>query len=105
MINSIFGTSKPPQQSPADLAKEWKRKLTKEGRELERSISEMRRQEDKALKECKKLAKTNHLSAAKILAKQVGQTRKEIQRMVRLRLYFNKFFYFPLYYSMSQNLN
>ena len=46
----------------------------------------MRREEKKALTECKKLAKENRVSAAKILAKEVVNTRKAVERMQVLLL-------------------
>ena len=77
---NIFGVKK-PTQTPTELAKEWGRKLTKEGRELDRSVVKLRREEDKALKECKALAKKGHNNAVKILAKEIAQTRKAVERM------------------------
>lgn len=64
-----------------DLAKEWKRNLQKEARKMDRDILNIKRQEDRAMKECQKLAKSNQLSAAKILAKEIVRTRKTIERM------------------------
>eukprot|EP01036_Dinobryon_divergens_P033262 gene33262-43006_t len=66
---------------PIELAKEWKRNLQKEVRTLDRDIANIRRQEDKAMKECRALVKANRASAAKILAKEVANTRKTIMRM------------------------
>jgi charged multivesicular body protein 3 len=77
-FSSLFGGKK---VDPVDLAKEWKRKLAKEMRLIDREISNIKREEDRAMKECKALAKTNRLPAAKILAKQVAQTRKAVERM------------------------
>lgn len=42
----------------------------------------MRREEKKALLECKKLAKEGRVGAAKILAKEVVGTRKAVERML-----------------------
>lgn len=78
-LSSFFGGGK--KVDPVDLAKEWKRKLAKEMRLIDREISNIKREEDKAMKECKALVKANRVQAAKILAKQVAQTRKAVERM------------------------
>jgi charged multivesicular body protein 3 len=40
-------------------------------RNLDRDISNLKRAEDKALKECKKLAQSGNVKSAKILAKEI----------------------------------
>lgn len=47
---------------------------------MDRDIAAMRTQEKKALAECKKYVKMKEVGAAKIIAKQVAQTRKMIER-------------------------
>eukprot|EP00596_Hydrurales_sp_CCMP1899_P006104 CAMPEP_0119034030 /NCGR_PEP_ID=MMETSP1177-20130426/1092_1 /TAXON_ID=2985 /ORGANISM="Ochromonas sp, Strain CCMP1899" /LENGTH=217 /DNA_ID=CAMNT_0006991225 /DNA_START=169 /DNA_END=822 /DNA_ORIENTATION=+ len=66
---------------PADLAKQWRRNLTKEARVIDRDVQNLGREEAKAMKECKKLAKEGRLSACKILAKEVINTRQAVARM------------------------
>ena len=66
---------------PLVLAKEWKRKLQKEIRRMETDIANIKRMEDKSMKECKALAKANRISAVKILAKEIANTRKTVERM------------------------
>ncbi len=77
-MNFLFGEKK---KDPAELAKEWKRNLQKESRTLDRDILNLGREEQKALKECKKLAKEGNVKAAKILAKEVVNTRNAVARM------------------------
>jgi hypothetical protein len=77
-ISSWFGGKK---EDPVELAKEWKRKLQKEMRAIDREITNIKRQEDRAMKECKALAKANRLPAAKVLAKEIARTRKMVERM------------------------
>ena len=77
-MNFLFGEKK---KDPAELAKEWKRNLQKEARVLDRDILNLGREEQKALKECKKLAKEGNVKAAKILAKEVVNTRHAVARM------------------------
>ena len=74
----LFGTKK---QDPADLAKEWRRNLQHEARSIERDIIQLGRSEQKALLEVKKLAKTGNVKAAKVLAKEVVNTRHAVARM------------------------
>ena len=63
---SLFGGK---QKDPAELAKEWKRNLQKEMRKIDRDITDIRRQEEKSVKECKALAKAGRMNAVKVLAK------------------------------------
>jgi charged multivesicular body protein 3 len=85
LFSSFFG----PKPDPVDLAKEWKRKLQKESRAIDREISNIKRQEDRAMKECKALAKANRLPAAKILAKEIVHTRKMVERMYTAKAQLN----------------
>ncbi len=72
-----------------ELGKEWKRNLQKEARKIDRDILNIKRQEDRAMKECQKLAKANQLSAAKILAKEIVRTRKTTERMYTTKAQLN----------------
>eukprot|EP01031_Cornospumella_fuschlensis_P043931 gene43931-53711_t len=74
-------SSRGGSQDPQELAKEWKRNLQKEMRKIDRDIAGIKREEDRAVKECKRLAKANQLSSARILAKQIAATRKTVERM------------------------
>lgn len=74
---------------PVDQAKEWKRNLQKEMRRLDRDILNIKREEDKAVKEVKALIKKNQHSAAKILAKQVVQTRRTTERLFTTKAQMN----------------
>lgn len=77
----FFGGAPQKKVDPIDQAKEWKREIQKEARSIDKDITKLQREEEKAMKECKKLAKSGHVSSVKILAKQVVQTRKSIERM------------------------
>jgi len=74
----LFGAKK---QDPAELAKEWRRNLQHEARSIDRDIVNLGRAEQKALVECKKLAKGGNVKAAKVLAKEVVNTRHAVARM------------------------
>eukprot|EP00607_Mallomonas_marina_P009886 CAMPEP_0182420696 /NCGR_PEP_ID=MMETSP1167-20130531/5691_1 /TAXON_ID=2988 /ORGANISM="Mallomonas Sp, Strain CCMP3275" /LENGTH=212 /DNA_ID=CAMNT_0024596997 /DNA_START=183 /DNA_END=818 /DNA_ORIENTATION=+ len=78
-----------PKVDPIEQSKNWKRELTKESRRIEREISSIQREEQKVLKECKKLAQSGQLEAAKIIAKEVVQTRKAVERMYTTRAQLN----------------
>lgn len=85
LLSSFFA----PKPDPVELAKEWKRKLAKEGRAIDREINNIKRQEDRAMKECKALAKAGRVPAAKILAKEIVHTRKIIERMYMTKAQLN----------------
>lgn len=88
-VSSNNGGSKKSSADPMELAKEWKRNLQKEARKMDRDILNIKRQEDRAMKECQKLAKANQLSAAKILAKEIVRTRKTVERMYTTKAQLN----------------
>lgn len=67
--------------SPEELTKEWKRNIQKEIRKIDRDISAVKRAEQKSINECKALAKKGRTPAVKILAKEIVNTRKTIERM------------------------
>lgn len=77
---SFFGWGK-EKKDPYDQAKEWKRNLQKEIRRMDRDISNLKRAEQRSIKECQSLAKKNRVSAVKILAKEIVNTRKTMERM------------------------
>lgn len=67
--------------TPEELAKEWKRNIQKEIRKIDRDISTIKRAEQKSINECKALAKKGRTPAVKILAKEIVNTRRTIERM------------------------
>ncbi len=74
---------------PAESAKQWKRQLQKEARNIDKDIERLKREEQKSLKECKKLAKEGYLPAARILAKEIVNTRKATTRMYAAKAQLN----------------
>eukprot|EP01038_Epipyxis_sp_PR26KG_P012047 gene12047-16121_t len=79
--STTAGGEKKSSSDPIELGKEWKRNLAKEVRNIDRDIAKIKREEDKAIKECKALAKKGRTDAVKILAKQIVETRKTVERM------------------------
>lgn len=84
---NFFGKAAAPEKKekqstdPVDQAKQWKRNLQREINHMTRDITNLKRAEEKALKECKKLAQGGNLKAAKIMAREIVNTRKQIDRM------------------------
>jgi charged multivesicular body protein 3 len=62
-------------------AKNWKRQLERESRKLDRDIQNLQRAEKKAMAEAKKLAKAGQTSSARIMAREIVNTRKAVDRM------------------------
>lgn len=58
-------------------------------RRLDRDILNIKREEDKAVKEVKALIKKNQHNAAKVLAKQVVQTRRTTERLYTTKAQMN----------------
>jgi hypothetical protein len=73
-----FGAKK---VDPVDLAKQWKREIAKQMRAMDRDISDIKRSEQRSINECKALAKKGRTGAIKILAKEIVNTRKTVERM------------------------
>jgi division protein CdvB (Snf7/Vps24/ESCRT-III family) len=82
----LFG-GKPPD--PKQQMREVDRGLKKSGRELEREIRKLQMQEKKTLAEIKKLASQGQQSAAKMMAKQVVQNRKQQEKLYKGRAQLN----------------
>jgi hypothetical protein len=85
--SSWFGGDKPVDVG--EQAKQWKRNLQKEMRHLDRDILNIKREEDKAAKEVKSLVKKNQVQAARILAKQIAQTRRTTERLFTAKAQMN----------------
>ncbi len=83
------GTKSVPKDDAMQLGKEWKRNLQKEARKIDRDILNIKRAEDKSVKECKALAKAGRTSAVKILAKEIINTRKSVERMYMAKAQLN----------------
>ena len=77
---NLFGAAS-KKLDPVEQAKEWKRKIQHESRSLDRDIAKIKQAEQKALAECKKLAKQGHEKAAKILAREVVNARTQQERL------------------------
>ena len=89
---NFFGRSTPkvdPAAEALELAKTWKRNLAKEMRNIEKDIKTLQTAEQKSVKECKKLQKEGHSSSIRILAREIVNTRKAIERMYTAKAQLN----------------
>lgn len=77
----MFGGSDAAKKDPIDQCKQWKRDLQKEIRRMDRDIADIKRAEQKSITECKTLAKKGRVSAVKVLAKEIANTRRTVERM------------------------
>ena len=87
-FQSIFGKAK-EKKAPEDEAKEWKKKLSKEMRRMDRDMNELVKAEKKASADCKKLAKQNQLPSVRLLAKEIVNIRKAQERMMTAKAQMN----------------
>jgi charged multivesicular body protein 3 len=85
---NLFGNA-PPQQTPEEQGKEWKKKLRREGTKIDRNIRRIDAEVKKIENECKKLASKGRKNAALILVKQIAATRKQITRMYTAKAQLN----------------
>lgn len=70
--------NKAPEVDPKELAKQNKRMIDRSVRTVEREQKKMQAQEQKLLKQIKELATKNQHGPAKIMAKDLIRTRKQI---------------------------
>jgi len=75
----LFGKSK--QADPKEQVNEWCKKLRKEGNQLERQVNAIRREEAKVTKSLKEAAKKGNKDVCLILAKEVVNSRKAINKI------------------------
>lgn len=83
------GDDKHKSKDPQEVAKQWKRDLQKEIRRMDRDINDIKRSEQRSMAECKALAKKGRMGAVKILAKEVANTRRTVERMYTAKAQLN----------------
>ncbi|XP_063721337.1 charged multivesicular body protein 3-like [Symsagittifera roscoffensis] len=69
------------RKKPEEIVREWDRALNREQRKIDRELQQSKRQVQKMEADCKKMAKKNQVDAAKVLARQVIQGRKGMNRL------------------------
>lgn len=67
--------------TPEEAVKNWKREIRKEARRLERDIEKIKIEQKKTEKEIKQRLQKGDKGSAKILAKQLVNTRKHVERL------------------------
>ena len=75
----LFGKSKAPD--PKLQVQEWSKKIRKEGYQLDRQINGIKREELKVTKSIKEAAKRGDKDVCRVLAKEVVQSRKAVNRL------------------------
>jgi len=93
---SLFG-KKPTTE---EIVKKWKRELRKEDRELDKNIRAIDLEEQKLKRSIKELAKKGDKASAKVLAKEIVQSRKAKERIYKSKAQLNS-----VSMQLSQNLS
>jgi len=93
---SLFG-KKPTTE---EVVKKWKRELRKEERELDKNIRAIDLEEQKLKRSIKELAKKGDKASAKVLAKEIVQSRKAKERIYKSKAQLNS-----VSMQLSQNLS
>jgi division protein CdvB (Snf7/Vps24/ESCRT-III family) len=78
---NFFGAAQQNKMPPAEQDMERTRQLAKESRSIDRDISKLKTAEKASMAECRKLIKQGYIPASKVLAKEVVNTRKAMNRM------------------------
>jgi len=72
--------------TPAERLRKHKNSLRKTVRELEREQTKLQQQEKRLKEEIRKSAKDGHMGAAKIQAKDLVRTRKNIEKFAGMKM-------------------
>ncbi|CAH1115012.1 unnamed protein product [Psylliodes chrysocephalus] len=83
----LFG--KTPERNPKDLVTEWNHKLRKEGYQLDRQIKAIQREEEKVKRSLKDAAKKNDKDTCLILAKEIINSRKAVNKIYTSKAHLN----------------
>jgi len=83
----LFG--KTPKKDPKEEVREWTRNMHKEGRKLERQIRTIKTEEAKVQKSIKDAAKKGQKDVCQILAKEIIQSRKAVNKIYSAKAHLN----------------
>ena len=78
-----------PPKTPEEIAKQWRRDLTREGRRTDSQILKIKQEEKKIVIEMKKAAKMGDQFALKTLAKNVLHSRKAVKQLMTAKAQMN----------------
>ncbi|XP_065882999.1 charged multivesicular body protein 3-like [Dysidea avara] len=93
----LFGEKK---KDPKEQVREWKHSLRSEQRKMDRQINSIQREEAKVKLSLKDAAKKNQIDVCKILAKEVVQSRKAVNKLYASKAQINS-----VMMSMDQQLS
>ncbi|XP_050294155.1 charged multivesicular body protein 3 [Anthonomus grandis grandis] len=82
----LFGKS---ERNPKDMVNEWNHKLRKEGYQLDRQITSIKREEEKVKRSLKEAAKKGDKDTCTILAKEIIRARKAINKIYTSKAHLN----------------
>lgn len=83
----LFG--KTPKKDPKEQVREWSSELRKEGRKLDRNIRSIKLEEAKVQKSIKDAAKKGQKDVCVILAKEIIQSRKAVNKLYSAKAHLN----------------
>ena len=69
------------KKDPREQVKEWKQSLRKESNSMDRQIKGIQREEQKVVRQIKDAAKKGNMEAAKILAKEMVQSHRAVNKI------------------------
>eukprot|EP00941_MAST-03F_sp_MAST-3F-sp1_P002563 g2563.t1 len=84
-----FWTNPPKKKTPAEMSKEWTRKLRREMRQIDRDVKAIERAEEKLKRKIKETAKRNKPALLKPMAKELVNSRKTRMRMITSKAHLN----------------
>ncbi len=77
---SLFGFG--PKETPEQMHRRWMRELKRKAKSIDRDVIKLQNAEKQALQKVKASVKSKHHDAARVVAKEVGNTRKAIKRLL-----------------------
>jgi len=83
----LFGKS--PSRDPKEQVREWTSKLRKEQNQIERQVRQIQRQEAKVEQSLKQAAKKGDKDVCKVLAKEIINSRKAVNKMYASKAHIN----------------
>ncbi|ALC46538.1 vps24 [Drosophila busckii] len=83
----LFG--KTPSKDPKEQVQEWTHKIRKEGNQLDRQIRSIQREEEKVKRSLKQAAQKNDRDTCLILAKEIVNARKAVNRIYTSKAHLN----------------
>merc|ERR1719321_1744043 len=85
-MSFLFGGKKP---SPDEMVKKWRRQMRSEQRVIERDIKRLEREEEKVKMEVRAAAQRGDIDIAKMLAKELVNSKKGKERMYIAKTHLN----------------